>query len=206
MGLAGVTTGLVLSSGAGLEAGILAGPRGRRVVWLGEWRAHRLSAALSVLWSHSGCCRWHVPWHLWFSNNRMFHELGPDEDRYLALGGGATAGSRQSGLVFGPRCCRHHSAASLHPLGGVISMPSGGSEEAAIRTGVPVARVKLLAYLMSSLTAGFSAVLMVGWLGAVTNALGQGYELRVIAASVLGGANLMGGRGWCPWCGAGGCP
>jgi ribose transport system permease protein len=43
--------------------------------------------------------------------------------------------------------------------------------------------------------AGLGAVLMVGWLGAVTNALGPGTELRVIAASVIGGANLMGGEG-----------
>jgi ribose transport system permease protein len=36
---------------------------------------------------------------------------------------------------------------------------------------------------------------MVGWLGAVTTGLGQTDELRVIAASVIGGANLMGGAG-----------
>jgi ribose transport system permease protein len=36
---------------------------------------------------------------------------------------------------------------------------------------------------------------MVGWLGSVTNALGLTYELRVIAASVIGGANLAGGTG-----------
>ena len=36
---------------------------------------------------------------------------------------------------------------------------------------------------------------MVGWLGAVTNALGVGYELRVIAATVIGGTDLMGGYG-----------
>ncbi len=35
----------------------------------------------------------------------------------------------------------------------------------------------------------------IGWLGSVTNALGLTYELRVIAASVIGGANLLGGEG-----------
>lgn len=34
---------------------------------------------------------------------------------------------------------------------------------------------------------------MVGWFGSVTNALGLTYELNVIAATVIGGANLMGG-------------
>ena len=47
--------------------------------------------------------------------------------------------------------------------------------------------------MVSSLCAGLAAFLMVGWFGSVTNALGQTYELNVIAASVIGGANLMGG-------------
>jgi len=38
-------------------------------------------------------------------------------------------------------------------------------------------------------------VFLVGWLGSVTNSLGQGDELRVIAATVIGGASLAGGAG-----------
>ena len=38
-------------------------------------------------------------------------------------------------------------------------------------------------------------MLIVGWQGSAINALGQGYELRVIASTVIGGANLMGGEG-----------
>jgi ribose transport system permease protein len=37
--------------------------------------------------------------------------------------------------------------------------------------------------------------MILGWQGSAINALGQGYELRVIAATVIGGANLMGGAG-----------
>jgi len=40
-----------------------------------------------------------------------------------------------------------------------------------------------------------AAILAVGWLGSVTNAIGQNWELRVIASTVIGGANLMGGEG-----------
>ena len=36
---------------------------------------------------------------------------------------------------------------------------------------------------------------MTGWLGSVTTNLGQGMELTVIAAAVIGGANLAGGEG-----------
>ena len=50
-------------------------------------------------------------------------------------------------------------------------------------------------YMISGLFAALSAVMIVGWMGSVTNALGYTYELRVIAATVIGGANLMGGVG-----------
>jgi ribose transport system permease protein len=71
----------------------------------------------------------------------------------------------------------------------------GGNEQAARLTGVPVDRIKISVYMISSLTAGIAAVLIIGWLGAVTNELGTGYELRVIAGTVIGGTDLMGGGG-----------
>ena len=49
--------------------------------------------------------------------------------------------------------------------------------------------------MFSALTAGITGVLEVGWLGGVTTNLGQGMELSVIAAAVIGGANLAGGTG-----------
>jgi ribose transport system permease protein len=58
-----------------------------------------------------------------------------------------------------------------------------------------VKAVKMSAYLFCSLTAGMSAIMIVGWMGSVTNALGMIYELRVIASAVIGGADLMGGVG-----------
>ena len=74
-------------------------------------------------------------------------------------------------------------------------MPIGGNEQAARLTGVPVARVKLQAYIVSATDGGLAAVLIIGWQGSAINALGTGYELRVIASTVIGGANLMGGEG-----------
>ena len=62
-------------------------------------------------------------------------------------------------------------------------------------TGIPVVPVKVSVYVISSLSAGVAAILMVGWLGSVTNGLGVGYELQVIAATVIGGTDLMGGYG-----------
>jgi ribose transport system permease protein len=71
----------------------------------------------------------------------------------------------------------------------------GGNEHAATLTGVAVRRLKVQAYVVSGLAASVAAILTVGWAGSAINALGQGYELRAIASSVIGGANLMGGEG-----------
>ncbi len=71
----------------------------------------------------------------------------------------------------------------------------GGNEMAATRTGVRVARVKISAYVLCSLSAGLAGILLAGWLGSAPANLANGYELRVIAASVIGGANLAGGAG-----------
>lgn len=71
----------------------------------------------------------------------------------------------------------------------------GGNELAARFSGIRVERVKVGLYLLSGLTAGIAALLSLGYYGAATSGDGQGYELNVIAAAVVGGASLSGGRG-----------
>ena len=71
----------------------------------------------------------------------------------------------------------------------------GGNEIAAKYSGIRVGRVKLLAYTISGLVAGIASVLSLGYYGAGSSGDGQGYELNVIAASVVGGASLVGGKG-----------
>jgi ribose transport system permease protein len=71
----------------------------------------------------------------------------------------------------------------------------GGNEQAARMTGVPVDWVKFQAYVFSAFTATVASLLLLGFNGSAINAMGQGYELRVIAATVIGGASLMGGAG-----------
>jgi ribose transport system permease protein len=74
-------------------------------------------------------------------------------------------------------------------------MAIGGNEQAARLTGVPVDWIKFQAYVFSAFTAAIASLLLLGYNGSAINAMGQGYELRVIAATVIGGANLMGGAG-----------
>lgn len=71
----------------------------------------------------------------------------------------------------------------------------GGNETAAKYAGVPVGRVKVMCYGLVGLLTGLSACMYIGYYGAAENAAGSGYELKVIAAAVIGGASLSGGRG-----------
>lgn len=71
----------------------------------------------------------------------------------------------------------------------------GGNETASRYSGIRVGRVKVLAYAISGFVAGIAAMLSLGYYGAGTSGDGQGYELNVIAAAVVGGASLTGGKG-----------
>lgn len=71
----------------------------------------------------------------------------------------------------------------------------GGNEIAARYAGVPVGRVKIAVYALTGLLVGLSACVSVGYFGSASPDAGRGYELDVIAASVIGGASLSGGRG-----------
>ena len=71
----------------------------------------------------------------------------------------------------------------------------GGNEQAAQFSGIRVPWVKLKVFIFSGLTAGVAALLALGYYGSATSGDGQGYELDVIAAAVVGGASLSGGKG-----------
>ncbi len=71
----------------------------------------------------------------------------------------------------------------------------GGNEHAARLTGIPVDRIKIEVYMLAGLTAAIAGILSAGYGGSASNGMGKTYELYVIAATVIGGANLMGGEG-----------
>jgi ribose transport system permease protein len=128
------------------------------------------------------------------SENKMIYDFGPDGDFFDDIGGGELLGLSHMiwlllilaiafGLVFRFTTWGRHLFAI------------GGNEQAARLTGVPVDRIKLQAYIVCALTAAVASIMVVGWQGSAINALGTGYELRVIASTVIGGANLLGGEG-----------
>jgi erythritol transport system permease protein len=71
----------------------------------------------------------------------------------------------------------------------------GGNERAARLAGIPVERVTSLTYIFSSLCAGLVGLIIASQLESAHPATGESFELNAIAAVVLGGTSLMGGRG-----------
>lgn len=71
----------------------------------------------------------------------------------------------------------------------------GSNEETARLCGVPVTRVKLAVYTLAGLFACLAGVLQYAYIGIGQPTTGQGYELMVIAAVVIGGGSLSGGEG-----------
>lgn len=71
----------------------------------------------------------------------------------------------------------------------------GGNETAAQLSGVKTRRVKLAVYAISGLTSAFAAVILTGRLMSGQPNAGNGFELDAIAAVVLGGTAISGGRG-----------
>ncbi|HYF50961.1 MAG TPA: ABC transporter permease, partial [Planctomycetota bacterium] len=71
----------------------------------------------------------------------------------------------------------------------------GGNEEAARTAGLPVQRIKVLCYTIAGALGGVASLLYLSFSGSIQSGDARGYELTVIAAAVIGGASLSGGRG-----------
>lgn len=72
---------------------------------------------------------------------------------------------------------------------------TGGSKEAAQATGINTARIKIAVYTIAGLLAGIAAILLVARVGASEPAANTTFLLNSVAAVVLGGVSLAGGRG-----------
>jgi D-xylose transport system permease protein len=71
----------------------------------------------------------------------------------------------------------------------------GGNREAARLSGIDVRTLIFKVYVLMGLLMGVSGVALAGYVGSGTTGAGQGYELDVIAACILGGTSTLGGEG-----------
>lgn len=71
----------------------------------------------------------------------------------------------------------------------------GDNPNAATLVGIPVVKTKLLAYIICGVLASIAGIIFTSRIGFVTTASGLGYEMKAVAACVLGGISLIGGTG-----------
>jgi len=71
----------------------------------------------------------------------------------------------------------------------------GGNPETVRLAGISVVKGTITAYVISGICAGVGGILLASRLGNIQPSLGRSYELDAIAACVIGGANLAGGKG-----------
>ncbi|MBP2233529.1 ribose transport system permease protein [Sinorhizobium kostiense] len=129
------------------------------------------------------------------SNNSVVFQFGPDHDLLLSIGGGAWFFGIANPVIFMIVLALLTGFVLRWTRFGRYVFAIGGNEQAARLTGVPVNGIKVTVYMVSALAAGVAGIIQTGWLGAVTTNIGAGMELQVIAAAVIGGANLAGGVG-----------
>jgi ribose transport system permease protein len=128
------------------------------------------------------------------TQGRAQYPVGPDVAAFTRFANGEVLGL-PTPLVYLLVLAALMALALRHLVWGRHLYAVGGNARAAALTGVHVSRIVVSVYVLSGLAAGFSGVLIGGWLGAAPANLATGYELRVIAAAVIGGANLAGGVG-----------
>lgn len=191
MGLTGVVAGLVMEAGYSIGLGFGACMAVAAIVGLinGVLIAYVRLAPFVVTLGMLAMARSIA---MVISNNKMIYSFGPDQDLFEWIGGSSVLGIPNPVWVLAILTAVFWWAYRYSVWGRWV-FAVGGNAQAAKLAGIPVERVIVSVYVVSAMCAGLAAFLMVGWFGSVTNALGLTYELNVIAATVIGGANLMGG-------------
>lgn len=82
-----------------------------------------------------------------------------------------------------------------HSTWGRNILAVGGNQRAARMVGLPLGSIKLWAFVATGLSCGLAAAVFLGQIGQLQATAATGFELRVIAAVVLGGTSITGGRG-----------
>lgn len=127
---------------------------------------------------------------LWLTQTRAMNL--PEE--YLAIGSARVAGVPLPLAVLLVTAVVAHLILMRTPAGRQV-YALGHNVEAARKAGVPTQRILATVYVVSGACAAVAAILSLGQLGAVTPKFGDSYEFKAIAAAVLGGTSLFGGRG-----------
>ncbi|MGI9354422.1 MAG: ABC transporter permease [Rhizobiaceae bacterium] len=191
MGLCAITLGLVMQAGWGIEIGFLACMLMAALVGLinGVLIAYLKMAPFVVTLGMLAMARSIA---MVISNNKMIYEFGPDTDLFEWIGGESMLGVPNVVWVLIVLTAIFWWVWRYSTWGRWV-VAIGGNAQAAKLAGIPVERMIVSVYVVCSLCTGLAAFMFIGYTGSATNGMGVTYELNVIAATVIGGANLMGG-------------
>lgn len=191
LGLAGINLALVLQAGWGVEIGFLACIGTAIAVGLinGILIAYLRLAPFVVTLGMLAMARSIA---MVVSNNKMVYEFGPDQEIFESIGGGSMLGVPNVVWVLTVMTLFFLWVWRYTQWGRWV-IAIGGNAHAAKLSGIPVEKVIVSVYVVCSLCTGIAAFMFIGYTGSATNAMGATYELNVISATVIGGANLMGG-------------
>ena len=128
---------------------------------------------------------------LTLSNGRSMYGFPP---AFEVIGGGALAGVPVPILILVVVAVSMEFVFRQTRLGR-YAFAIGGSEESVRRTGINVRRFKLGIYVICGALSGLASIVLAARINSAHPGVGFGYELDAIAAAVIGGASLMGGRG-----------
>lgn len=193
MSLGGVVTtkllslgyGLLPAMGTGVLAGLLAGAVNGLLVT--QARMTPLIPTLGMLSIAGGLA-------LVITRGFPITELGPQADLFVSLGAGFV-GPVPAPVIYMVAVVLLGWLLTTRTPYGYDLYAVGGNAEAARLAGIPVARVRFVAYVASGGLAALTGILLAARLSVGDATLGQGMELSVIAAVVIGGVSLQGGRG-----------
>lgn len=113
---------------------------------------------------------------------------------FAFFGRGAVFGVAAPIVIFGLLAIIFHVIMTTMPFGRKV-YAVGGNPTASVFSGIPRSRVVFTTYLISALCVAVAAIILGSRVMGSQNNVGQGYELQVLAAVILGGTSLLGGAG-----------
>lgn len=113
---------------------------------------------------------------------------------FNAMFSGTVFGINAAFIWFVGLCLVFYAFLHRHRFGNHV-FATGGNRSAATAIGVDTARIKLMAFAIAGFMAAFAGILATTRVGSVQPGQGAGLELQAIAACVIGGLSLRGGRG-----------
>lgn len=174
-GMWGIILGTIFGAMIGLVNGLI----------VAKFRVHSVIVTIGMLTALRG-------WTLWVTNGQpLFQGLPPN---YLKLGAGFI-GPVPIPFVVGAAVMVLSAAFLRYTRFGPALYAVGGNEEAAHLAGIPTFRYKVLAFVTTGALAGLTGTILSSRISSGQPNLGEGMELDAIAAAVIGGLALTGGRG-----------